>query len=434
MNFSLIYELSNREFDNLALLKTELLKRGHTVKILSKFTDYKLTYEECVVLVPNAYCNEDLDYYRYVFNLKDNPIVVYPCEQVINRKMPEFFDVSAKNLVKTLPTLCWGEDYYDFIKELGYTNQYNSIVGSINLDFCNPKLKDFYYTKKELEIKYNLPKEKKWLLFISDFVFQNAALGEHYIKEGSLSETTVVSMREYESYLQREIVGWFNTFLEQNSEYILIYRKHPMEIKEEIIYEMEKKFPGQFFEISEFGIKQWIFVSDEICTYNSTAIVECAAAHKECVYLRPREFPTESSITEYPFYVNYPRVKNYEEFVDAITHSAQNYKLILDNIKMQYTIDDYLSCKKIADVLELVASSGCTSGLSMDNYSKKRKIYLIKTNWIIKILLKKLYAFVIDIFDLPPKKETILAIKEWNAVRYNKKKEKEVIARMKKII
>ena len=75
MNFSLIYELSNREFDNLALLKTELLKRGHTVKILSKFTDYKLTYEECVVLVPNAYCNEDLDYYRYVFNLKDNPIV-----------------------------------------------------------------------------------------------------------------------------------------------------------------------------------------------------------------------------------------------------------------------------------------------------------------------------------------------------------------------
>ena len=68
MNFILIYELSNREFDNLALLKTELIKRGHTVKILSKFTDFNLIYKKSVVLVPNAYCNGDLEYYRYVFN------------------------------------------------------------------------------------------------------------------------------------------------------------------------------------------------------------------------------------------------------------------------------------------------------------------------------------------------------------------------------
>lgn len=434
MNFILIYELSNREFDNLALLKTELIKRGHTVKILSKFTDFNLIYKKSVVLVPNAYCNGDLEYYRYVFNLRDNPIVVYPCEQVINRKMPEFFDVSSDNLVKTLPTLCWGKDYYEFIQELGYTNKDNTIVGSVNLDFCKQELKNYYFTKNELETRYNIPKQKKWLLFISDFVFQNVALGEHYIEEGSLTETTVISMREYESCLQKEIIGWFETFLQNHPEYVLIYRKHPMEIKEELIYNIEKAVPDQFFEISELGIKQWIFVSDKICTYNSTAIVECAVAHKECIYLRPREFPIDSSITEYPFYKNYPRVKTYVEFEEVIKQNTSNYKLILDSIKYQYYIDDNLACKRIADSLEKVANDVVSSGLPMNNYAFKRLLYLIKTNWISKIMLKKLYSFGIDILKIPQGKESLLAIKEWNAVRYNKKKEKEIIARMKHII
>lgn len=434
MNFILIYELSNREFDNLALLKSELVKRGHEVKILSKFTDFMIKHENCIAVVPNAYCNEDLDYYRYVFNLRDNPIVVYPCEQVINRKMPEFFDVSSYNLVKTLPTLCWGKDYYDFIKELGYSNLNNAIVGSINLDFCNPKLKRFYYNKEEIANKYGLPKDKKWLLFISDFVFQNVELGEHYIREGSLSEITVISMREYESYLQKEITKWFAKFMEDNPEYILIYRKHPMEIKESIVYDMEKKFPGQFFEISELGIKQWIFVSDKICTYNSTAIVECAAAQKECIYLRPKEFPPQSSITEYPFYVGYPRAKTYDDFSNAIKKETDRYKIILDKIKAQYSISDILSCKRIADVLERISKENGKSGLSMEGFEINRFLYLIKTQWIIKILVKKMYAFLTDVFKIKQRKETLLAIKEWNAVRQDKKREKEIINRLKMII
>lgn len=418
MKFILAYELSNREFDNLVLLKRELIKRGHTVEIHNKFGFVKLKHEEFILVVPNAYHNRHIDFYRYIYNTRDNAIVVYPCEQVINRQMPDFFDYSDKNFIKFLPTLCWGKDYYDFLQELGYKNKYTSVVGAIHLDFCRDRFIKLYDSKFSIAIKYNLPMDKKWILFISDFVYCNPQMKKRIIREGSFPESTVISMYNYEEKLQQDILKWFDLFLKENDEYIVIYRKHPVEIKNEILYTFEKEHKNQFYEISEMNIKQWIVVADKICTYNSTAIVECAVAKKPCILLRPEEFPKEAMIKEYPFYIDYPRIKNVDEFKKIIAEDS--YEFVWDEtMNYLYDIKEKFSYERVADVLEKIAKDNWKLHVDLKNYKIKRIEYLIKRNIFVKVCLKWIYRKVTKIFRYKKGKERIFAIKEWITVEDN---------------
>lgn len=433
MKFILLYELSNREFDNLVLLKRELVKRGHTVEICSKFGSMRLKYEEFILFVPNAYRNGNIDFYRYVYYTKNNAIVVYPCEQVTNRQMPDFYDFSDNNCVKFLPTLCWGEDYYDFLKELGYKNKYTSIVGAIQLDFCRERFVNLYDDRKLIAQKFHLPLNKKWILFISDFVYSNIEMGNRFIKGRSLSETTVLSMRKYESELQEEILAWFDSFLKNNNEYIIIYRKHPVEVKNELLYSFEKKHKNQFYEISEMNIKQWIILADKVCTYNSTAIIECAAAKKECILLRPHEFPKESAIKEYPFYIGYPRVKNEDEFKRAMISNTNDF-VSTEQIKYLYDVKEKFSYERVADILEKIAKEQPKMDIDLKHYQISRIKFLVKKNIIFKVWLKFLYTKMRKIIRFKPGKENILAKKEWIASENNIKYEHILGEKIDKII
>lgn len=433
MKFVLLYELSNREFDNLVLLKRELVRRGHTVEICSKFGSIKLLHEKFILFAPNAYCNEDINFYRYVYNTRDNAIVVYPCEQVINRQMPEFFDLSENNCVKYLPTFCWGRDFYDFLQELGYKNQFTTVVGPMHLDFCRERFDKLYDDREKIARKYNLPIDKKWILFISDFVFSNVDMGNRFIHEGSLSETTVIAMRRYESELQKEILGWFDTFLKNNHEYIIIYRKHPSEIKNNLLYSFEKEHKNNFFEISEMNIKQWIVISDRICTYNSTAFIECAAANKNCLLLRPQEFPQESVIKEYPFYIGYPRIKTERQFCEKITLEGERFEFT-DEVRYLYDIQENFTYERLADVLEKIAEAKYKTPFESKCYQIKRIKFLLANHILPKVYLKLVFRKLGKLIGYRTGKESILATKEWVAAEKNIQQERVLGAKIDEII
>ena len=92
MNICIVYEMNNREFYNCVLLERALIKKGHKVKICNKTEDINLFKSYDITIIPNSYRSSDVDFYRYVFNTKNKIIVVYPCEQVTNHKLPDFYD------------------------------------------------------------------------------------------------------------------------------------------------------------------------------------------------------------------------------------------------------------------------------------------------------------------------------------------------------
>ena len=118
MRVNIVYELNNREFNHCVLLQREMIRRGYDARIYNKTESMVLSNKESITIIPNSYRKGDVDYYRYVFNTRNHLVVVYPCEQINNHQLPEFFDHSPGNPVKKLPHLCWGDDYYHFIQSL----------------------------------------------------------------------------------------------------------------------------------------------------------------------------------------------------------------------------------------------------------------------------------------------------------------------------
>ena len=164
MTFILVYEVEDREFNNMLLLKLELERRGHRVILQCKDQDLIFKHKDAVALIPNSYHKKDLDAYRYKFNLQDNPIVIYSCEQLVNHTLPKDFDYSGKNPAKRVANFCWGPDYRDFLISLGYDEQKLYTTGAIQLDYCRKEFFSFYKTKKELATQFHLPVQNPKLL------------------------------------------------------------------------------------------------------------------------------------------------------------------------------------------------------------------------------------------------------------------------------
>lgn len=354
MRVNIIYENNNREFNNCLLLQRELIRRGHDAKIYNKTEDILLRDNtESLTLIPNSYRNGDLDHYRYCFFTNGGIIIVYPCEQVTNHRMPSFFDYSDDNRVKKLPHLCWGQDYYDFIKTLGFDMSFSSVVGALQLDYCRPEFSNFYVSRKLLSKKYQIPYEKKWMLFISDFVLDNDEKYNRLLCSGDVEEHILSLRREHERKTTKEILTWFSRFLNIHKDYILIYRKHPVEILSETIIKFKDSFPNQVYCISEYGIKDWICNADRVITWNSTSAVECFAAKKNIHLLRPYEFDENSGFVEYGFYKDMKRISKYTEFEKSIINDRWSYTSgTIDEINKLYSIEASPTFIRIANAIE----------------------------------------------------------------------------------
>ena len=429
MNYTLIYELVNREYNNVLLLKTELERRGHSVEILCKDQDIRLKHKKSIVLLPNSSHEEDINAYRYNFNLKNNTLVIYPCEQVINGKLSEDFDYSEKNPLRDIPILCWGEEYHELMKSVGMNSDKLYKTGAIQLDYCRKEFQSFYAPRQEIAEKYNLPIEKKWLLFISDFTLSDDKYADMLKKSPACNSDEIIVAKAYEEEVQTIILDWFEQLLLDDEEYVIIYRKHPTEVKIKRIYEIEKKYPQRFLEISELNIKQWIAVCDKITNYNSTATIESTVFGKPVLLLRPKEFPKESGMKEYGFFKNYPHINTYQLFFERLKKSnEEDINIILNNIKQFYDIDQRPAFMRVADALEEIGHNFFMKKIGK-NYTLKRILFLMRTSYMPKRMIKQLYRFYYSLTGWKPSKETSVTVKEWfGYVDFRRtSKEKEII-------
>ena len=419
MRINIVYEVNNREFFNCLLLQRELLRRGYDARIYNKTETILLDdNSKSITFLPNSYRKLDLDHYRYVFNTNGGVIVVYPCEQVTNHKMPLFFDSSADNPVKRLPHLCWGKDYYDYLRNMGYINEKNTIVGAIQLDFFKKEFVKVGYTREQLAKKYFLPIEKKWILFISDFVFNSEMITEQIINGGDWPEKVVRARYSYGKKSCKVILEWFAKFLSEHKDYIVIYRKHPVEMVTDDIKEFANNNSG-FYTVSALNVREWIVNSDRIVSWYSTTVVECMAAGKNMIVVRPFVLDSDSGFDEYDFYKDYYKITRYEELCDALM-SEKNFitKNTRDLINDLYSIDDYPTYKRVADSIDDIIKDEKNCRCDLERWFQfKRWKYLLSRMIPMKIVIKKIFQGLYNMFgcNFHVESENKLAINEWIA-------------------
>lgn len=426
MRINIVYEVNNREFNNCLLLQRELIRRGHDARIYNKTENILFNdNSDSITLIPNSYRNEDLDHYRYCFNVNGGIIIVYPCEQVTNHSMPLFFDNTENNKVKYLPQLCWGEDYLDYISSLGFTNSLNSVVGAIQLDFYRSEFRALCKSRADLSSRFNLPSEKKWILFISDFVYSSDILVEHILKGGDQSRDVLEKKHSFSVKSCETILSWFKTILDENNDYIIIYRKHPVEQLTQTIVDFETKYKDRFFAISDLNIKEWIVNCDIISSWYSTSIVECMAAHKGVLILRPYVMDDSSGFTDYDFYRDHMKISSYDEFISQINCYKFNYSSdTISAVNSYYSISDIPSFARVADAIEEIYSNYDVKCFPYDsNFGIRRWKYLLRKFLPFKIIFKKSFQIFYNIFRLQRsfQGESRRAINEWIASAKNKR-------------
>ena len=431
MKFIFIYEQFNREYNNLMLLKQEMIRRGHEAIVLNKDQDILWDNQDAVYILPNSYREKDVEYYNFRFNIGTNPVVLYPCEQVTNRSVPTYFEYSSDKCFKKFPVLCWGKEYFEFIKYLGFDTNNAKIVGAVQLDFCRKEFDSFYLSKNDLAKRYSLNVRKKWMLFISDFVFTSSQIVDMAIKQGDKSRESLRIRHNYEIDLQEKLLEWFEKLTSDCPEILIIYRKHPVEKLTKKIKELEKKIPGSFIEISDLNIKQWIKMCELNTAFNTTAAVECAVAGKNINLIRPIEFPLNSGLNEYNFFQGYPRVKSYDELFNIVNNEINHSDIILDKIAMQYSIEERPAFMRIADFLEEVDKR---ENKTNEYQTFRRFKYLISKNIVLKYIIKKLYNYIYIKFNINLLKGTRYFVSEWNAYADSKKEEHNKINKINDVL
>ena len=355
-DFILMYEHKVREFDNLCLLKYELDRRGYRTKILYEndwelLQSRKTVYEAGVLVIGYCYTSSSIrDYASYrikfdkVVNLQWEQIVAYDQENDRN----SFRNLSG--LAKEIVHISWGEkNRQRLIKKAGVSPQNVKIAGNITMDLLRPEFKGFYRSRNEICDKYGLSKNKKLCLFISGFKYLEVSQQEREENIKRFGE----GRRQYLEVSEREqftILQWFEQFLKERDDFLIVYRPHPGDVSSRA-QKLADKYEN-FWVISELSVKQWIVVCDLVCAWNSTAIFEAFFAGKNPFFLCPYPIPEGQT---HPLVIKMNKVKDYSAFYAAMTEEKADLGLTKEMVNPYYIVDEEIpSYVKISDVLESV--------------------------------------------------------------------------------
>lgn len=405
-DFLLMYEHKVRELDNLCLLKYELDKRGYRTKILYA-NDYELVkarttvYKTKVLVIGYCYTSSSIrDYASYRIHF--DKVINLQWEQVTTNEQEKdsgsFRNLSG--LAKEIVHISWGEKNRRRLIERAKVAPRNvKVTGNITMDLLRPEFRGFYVSREEICRKYNLPAEKKICLFIAGFKYVEASAEERKATIARFGE----GRRHYLKVAEKEqltILKWFKKFLEENTDYVMVYRPHPGDASpraEKLAQEYEN-----FRVISDLSVKQWIAVSDLVYAWNSTAILEAFFAGKNPIYLCPYPIPEDQ---DHPLLMKMNKVKDYETFRKTISGELPDIGLTKEMVNPFYLVDEKrASYLKIADAFEEVYRD---ASYAFDSRQRReyRMLYSFKERMVIAFMrltfLYRIYGWVLAHIPLP---------------------------------
>ncbi|MBQ5313205.1 MAG: hypothetical protein J6K30_04035 [Oscillospiraceae bacterium] len=352
VDFLFVYEVKNRELENITLLAAELQRRGFSVAFLNswqcldgKFEDYDAE----VVVVSACYTTDTYKFFtRHASRFRK--VVNLQWEQVLRNGYAEAdgatsWDFSGEAL--RTRHICWGENTKNrLMAKYNVAEEFLKICGYISLDFYRDEFKPFIKTKDELFGEFGLDTDKTTSLFISSFAIATMPKENMGTAPGNFNEVFVQNTIDS----QKAVLDWFGTACKEYPDHQFIYRAHPSESDNPVLLKLAQEIPN-FFYISKYPVKHWIVNCDKIYNWTSTSAAEVYAAGKQAFILEP--VPVDHRVT-YPFFEGGETVKTYDEFKATVEMDVNTPNQPLDTAKFSecYMQTDTPVYKNLCDVLE----------------------------------------------------------------------------------
>ncbi len=384
VDFLFIYEVRNRELENIILLAAELEKRGYTTAFLNSWWCLEHDYEDYdaeVVIVSACYNSGTYGFFTS-HAAKFKKVLNLQWEQVLRNGYAETDEVTSWDFEgEALRTMhaCWGENTKRrLMKKYNVPEEFLKVCGYISLDFYRPEFKPFIKDKKELYDEFGLDINKPCSLFVSSFSIITMPKENQGIAPGNFNEVFI----EQTAQTQKQVLDWFERACEKYPDMQFIYRAHPSESDNVKLAQMAENIPN-FYYISKYPVKHWIMNVDKIYNWTSTTAAEVYASGKQSFILEP--VPVEHIIS-YPFFEGGESVKTFEEFCQSIEMDVnrQNQPLDIsqfDDCYLQTQTPVYVNlCNELENILK---DNNYQSYYNPDNVKKKKekKARLYKIFW-----------------------------------------------------
>lgn len=359
IDFLILYELKNREIENVILLGNELKKRGYSVEYLkypskNRYMIPGMKKKARVVLTSALYDNNSLYVMVYRCSRAAKKIVNLQWEQIwTNQADNNFSDFRFPHqMAKEAVHICWGEHTKEKLLRVGIKPEKVKITGPLHMEFLRQTFKNYYKDRETLFREYDINTNKITVLFISSFSY--ATLTEDQIRglKTDLDGATVDEFQRLSIESQKEMIRWIDKLLQETPNINFIYRKHPAENDSELLRELMDKYES-FKAISDYSVKQWILTCDKIYTWYSTSIGEVYFAHKPCAILRPIQISNELEVS---IMSDAEKIIDYDAFKKSI-HENYQFPISDEAMRKYYSVDANVTAyQRLADLLEEVLS------------------------------------------------------------------------------
>lgn len=382
VDFLFIYEIKNREIENICLLKYELEKRGYTTAFLNMWTTthYKIPkYRAKVIVAFGIYDNSQAEWF---------PILGGGTKKLVNLQWEQLFTIADEESEKSIcfikekainaVHIAWGDFNVERLtKRCGVKEKNVTLAGHMTMDFLKPRFKGYYMDKKELCKQYSFDANKKIFLFISSFTYMSLPENEMTERAASKLVNDPFEQRKNNIDSQDKLLQWIKNTLPLYPDVEFVYRPHPSELTFNVVSDLEKSCPN-FHVINDYSVKQWIMVSDKIYTWISTSVAEIYAAHKTCCIVRPLPINPQADIR---IFVGCKTITKEHEFTKTFLEET-DYPFDLNMLNYYYKIDEQYSYEIICDKLEEVFAN--------DEYN----FDYIKKEFFLLIFIKKVIAVI----------------------------------------
>lgn len=340
LDFLFVYEHKVRELENLCLMKYELDRRGYKTQIVyindatNASADVPI-YHTKILCTMACYDNYTLFWHSKEF-VKFDKVIDLQWENIVYVKDEERED-AYKNfwgIGKDVVHVSWGNQNVRRLLNVAHLDERKvKLTGHVGMDFLRAPINRYYMSRQELFQKYDIPVDKKVILFASPYY--GDSLSQDYI--AGMCRAFGDDWPEYYKFMcnsQKIVLEWFEKICKEFQDIIFIFRPHPGHpsiMANEVAERCEN-----FRIISGESVKQWIVACDKVYTGNSSVVVEAFFAKKMCQLLFP--LPTTEGF-ELQLITDSDKILTYDEFYASVLAEHEMFPTPSESIEDIYLID-----------------------------------------------------------------------------------------------
>ncbi len=356
LDFLFLYEHKVRELENLCLMKYELDRRGYRTKIIfinnaENALSPKPIYHTKVLCVMACYHNKTLRWHVKDYITFDKIIdlqwenIVYPKDEEREGAYKNYIEV-GRNVVH----VSWGKQNQKRLLDTAHLDPKKvKVVGHVGMDFLRFPLNRYYLSREEILGKYQIPQDKKVVLFASPYYGDD--LSKDYIDDMcSRFGDNWVDYYDFMCKSQEIVLKWFDKICQTNQDIFFVFRPHPGH-PSKMAQTLEERYDN-FRIIGGESVKQWIIACDKVYTGNSSVVVEAFFARKDCQLLFP--LPVTDGF-ELKLISDSRHLTTFEEFEASLKDVHSTFPTPRESIEEIYLVDwETPSYIRFADMAEEV--------------------------------------------------------------------------------